>query len=134
LTLFLLDTMILSDLIRQPQGAIAERIARVGEQAIATSIIVAAELRYGAAKRGSERLTRQMEAILSLVEVLPLSPDADRRYGALRAGLERRGEVIGGNDMLIAAHALALEATLVTDNEREFRRVDGLRVENWLRD
>ncbi|MFT4054364.1 MAG: type II toxin-antitoxin system VapC family toxin [Novosphingobium sp.] len=131
--MFLLDTNILSDLIRHPQGAIAERIAEVGEDAVATSIIVAGELRYGARRRGSPRLSAQLEAVLELLSVLPLGDDADEHYGRLRADLERRGVPIGGNDMLIAAHALNLGATLVTDNVREFERVDGLDIVNWLR-
>lgn len=131
--MFLLDTNILSDLIRHPQGAIANRIAVVGEAEIATSIIVASELRYGAERRGSDRLTRQLEAVLSLVPVLPLGDDADMQYGRLRTDLEKRGQPIGGNDMLIAAHALSLGVTLVTDNVREFERVTGLAIENWLR-
>lgn len=131
--MFLLDTNILSDLIRHPQGVIANRIAVVGEAKIATSIIVASELRYGAERRGSDRLTRQLEAVLSLVPVLPLGDDADMEYGRLRTDLEKRGQPIGGNDMLIAAHALSLGVTLVTDNVREFQRVTGLTIANWLR-
>lgn len=131
--MFLLDTNILSDLIRHPQGVIANRIAVVGEAEIATSIIVASELRYGAERRGSDRLTRQLEAVLSLVPVLPLGDDADMQYWRLRTDLEKRGQPIGGNDMLIAAHALSLGGTLVTDNVREFERVTGLAIENWLR-
>lgn len=131
--MFLLDTNILSDLIRHPQGVIAARIAAVGEAAVATSIIVASELCYGAERRGSERLTRQLEAVLSLLPVLPLGSDADAHYGRLRTDLEKRGQPIGGNDMLIAAHALSLGAILITDNVREFERVKGLDIENWLR-
>lgn len=131
--MFLLDTNILSDLIRHPQGVIANRIAAIGEAEIATSIIVASELRYGAERRGSEPLSRQLEAVLSLLPVLPLGDDADAQYGRLRTDLEKRGQPIGGNDMLIAAHALSLGVTLVTDNVREFERVHGLTIENWLR-
>jgi tRNA(fMet)-specific endonuclease VapC len=131
--MFLLDTNILSDLIRQPDGAVASKIAEVGEDVIATSIIVAGELRYGAQRRGSQRLTSKIELLLTLVPVLPLKDDADAHYGRLRAELERRGTPIGANDMLIAAHALAIGATLVTDNVREFERVDGLEIVNWLR-
>jgi tRNA(fMet)-specific endonuclease VapC len=131
--MFLLDTNILSDLIRRPDGAVAGKIAEVGEDAIATSIIVAGELRYGARRRGSQRLTSKIELLLTLVPVLPLKDDADAYYGRLRAELERRGTPIGANDMLIAAHALAIGATLVTDNVREFERVDGLEIVNWLR-
>lgn len=130
---YLLDTNVLSDLVRRPQGPVSEHVRRVGENVVMTSIIVAAELRFGAAKRGSKPLTAQLEAILGALEVMPLEPPADDAYAAIRTELEARGAPIGGNDMLIAAHARALGTTLVTDNEREFRRVDGLSIENWLR-
>jgi tRNA(fMet)-specific endonuclease VapC len=130
---FLLDTNILSDLIRHPRGAVASRIAQLGTDAICTSIIVAAELRYGAAKKGSPKLAHQLEAVLSGLEVLPWDAPADEAYGHLRAALERSGRLIGPNDLLIAAQCLDQGATLITDNEREFRRVEGLTVENWLR-
>jgi len=129
----LLDANILSDLVRNPQGRIAQRIAEVGEDAICTSVIVAAELRYGAAKRGSERLTAQVERVLGALTVLPFEEPADRAYGDLRVELEAAGAPIGGNDMLIAAHARAAGLAVVTDNERGFARVAGLTVVNWLR-
>jgi tRNA(fMet)-specific endonuclease VapC len=131
---FLLDTNIVSDLVRHPRGRITDHIARVGEEHVGTSIIVAAELRYGAAKKGSARLATQLEKIVDALEVVPLKAPADTFYGELRARLERTGHVIGANDLLIAAQALALGSIIVTDNEQEFSRVDGLRVENWLRD
>ena len=90
-------------------------------------------MRYGAAKRNSTRLSDRVDRILGTIEVLPLEPDVDRLYGFIRARLERDGTPIGPNDMLIAAHALSMDSILVTDNEREFRRVPGLHVENWLR-
>jgi tRNA(fMet)-specific endonuclease VapC len=130
---FLLDTNILSDLVRHPRGRISERIKDVGEQNICTSIVVAAELRYGAAKKDSSRLTMQLQAVLHAIDVLALEQPADAVYGALRARLERAGQSIGADDLLIASHALALGHTVVTDNEREFSRIDDLRVENWLR-
>jgi tRNA(fMet)-specific endonuclease VapC len=130
---FLLDTNIVSDLVRHPRGRIADRIAKVGEQHICTSIIVAAELRYGAAKKGSSRLTAQLEAVLGALDVLVLEAPVDTVYGELRARLEHAGEPMGANDLLIAAHAVALGHTVVTDNEREFSRIDNLQVENWLR-
>jgi tRNA(fMet)-specific endonuclease VapC len=129
----LLDTNILSDLVRNPQGRVAIRIAEIGENAICTSVIVAAELRFGAAKKGSERLTIQLERILSVLDVLSFEAPADAAYAELRVKLEAAGAPIGANDMLIAAHALAEGCILVTDNEREFARVDGLTIENWLR-
>lgn len=133
MTLYLLDTNALSDLVRHPQGRVADRIRKVGEGHVCTSIIVAAELRYGAAKKGSARLTAQLEAILRSLPVLALDAPADRAYGELRVRLEAAGRPIGGNDLLIAAQALAVGATVVTDNESEFGRIEGLRCENWLR-
>lgn len=130
---FLLDTNIVSDLVRNPQGRVAAKIAEVGEDAVATSIIVAAELRYGAVKKGSQRLTDQLEAVLGALDILALEPPADATYGATRVALEAAGAPIGGNDLLIAAQALALDLVVVTNNEREFGRVGGLRVENWLK-
>ena len=130
---WLLDTNILSDLVRNPAGRVAEQIRRHGETNVRTSIVVAAELRFGAAKKSSQRLTTQLEAILAVIEVVPLAPPADQVYGRLRAALEAAGTPIGGNDMLIAAHAMAIDCILVTDNEREFSRVEGLTTENWLR-
>lgn len=130
---WLLDTNILSDLVRNPSGRVAEQIRRCGESHIRTSIVVAAELRFGAAKKGSERLTNQLETILGAIEVLPFTAPADHLYGELRTKLEKAGKPIGGNDMLIAAHALASDHILVTDNEREFSRIEGLPIENWLR-
>jgi tRNA(fMet)-specific endonuclease VapC len=130
---YLLDTNVVSDLVRNPHGRITQRIRKVGEAQVCTSIIVAAELRYGSAKKGSPRLASQLDAILSVLEVLPFGAPADSTYGLLRTRLEQSGKPIGANDLLIAAHAVALGHVLVTDNEREFNRVDGLRCENWLR-
>lgn len=129
---YLLDTNILSDLIRNPFGPVAQRIEAVGAKAVCTSIIVAAELRYGCAKKGSPRLQARVEDILATIPVLPLDVPADADYGRQRAQLEASGQPIGGNDLLIAAHALALGLTLVTHNTREFSRIVGLQVEDWL--
>ncbi len=132
MTRYLLDTNIISDLIRNPKGKVAKHIARVGENNVCTSIIVAAELRYGCAKSGSKRLLEAVENLLGELDVLSLEGPADAEYGRIRAELERKGSPIGGNDLLIAAHALAIEATMVTANVAEFARVDGLNVQNWL--
>ena len=132
LTRYMLDTNIISDLIRNPQGKAAKRIAKVGEDNICTSIIVAAELRYGCAKSGSERLLKAVEDLLAEIDVLPLDVPADAEYGGIRAELEAAGKPIGGNDLLIAAHAYATGATIVTANANEFKRIRGLKVENWL--
>jgi tRNA(fMet)-specific endonuclease VapC len=128
----MLDTNIISDLVKNPQGRAAKRIAKVGEDNVCTSIIVAAELRYGCAKRGSKRLLKAVEDILGEMAVLPLDVPADTEYGEIRAELEAVGRLIGSNDLLIAAHAYATGATLVTANMDEFSRVRGLQVENWL--
>jgi len=133
LTRYLLDTNIVSDLVRHPQGRIMERIREVGEGQVCTSVIVAAELRYGAAKRMSRRLTMQVEAVLGALDVLPFEAPADAVYGLIRARLEQRGAPIGANDLLIAAHTLTLGCALVTDNEAEFARIDELPRENWLK-
>lgn len=130
---YLLDTNVISDLVRRPQGLVARAISRVGEERVCTSLVVAAELRYGAEKKGSSALTAQLESILAAIEVEPLEAPVDEHYGRIRAALERSGTPIGGNDLLIAAHALALECTLVTANGAEFARVPGLRCANWLR-
>jgi len=130
---YLLDTNAVSDLVRQPQGKVARHIRKVGEAQICTSIIVAAELRYGAAKKRSPRLSAQLEAVLGALEVLPFETPADAAYGLLRTRLEQAGKPIGANDMLIAAQTIALGYTIVTDNEKEFARVEGLPRENWLR-
>lgn len=130
---YLLDTNVVSDLVRNPKGRVAERIRKVGEAQVCTSIIVAAELRYGATKKGSPRLTTQLEAVLGALDVLPIETPADAAYGLIRTRLEQAGRPIGGNDLLIAAQAIALGYTIVTDNEGEFARIDGLPRENWLR-
>jgi len=130
--LYLLDTNILSDLVRNPQGRIATCIAQVGEKSVYTSMIVASELRFGAAKRNAPKLTAQVDAILAALEGRPFDIPADREYAKLRFHLEQAGTPIGPNDMLIAAHALATESTLVTANTGEFSRVPGLAVENCL--
>ncbi len=128
----MLDTNIISDIIRNPFGPAARRIEEVGPRDICTSIVVAAELRYGCAKKGSARLLEKVEGVLATIPVLPLDIPVDAGYGVIRAELEMAGQIIGLNDLLIAAHAQALNLTLVTDNTREFSRIRGLDVENWL--
>ena len=132
LPLYSLDTNILSDLVRHPQGAVAKKIAVVGENEICISIIVAAELRFGAAKRNSARLSNQVETILAAMLVVPFDVSTDREYAKLRQLLESSGNSIGPNDLLIAAQARANGQILVTNNVSEFTRVPSLQVENWL--
>lgn len=129
---YLLDTNIISDLIRNPAGAAARRIEQVGVPGIFTSIVVAAELRYGCAKKGSPKLLARVEGVLETIPVLPLDQPTDTQYGGIRAELEAAGQPIGMNDLLIAAHAYALGLTLVTANTQEFSRIRGLFIENWL--
>jgi tRNA(fMet)-specific endonuclease VapC len=128
----MLDTNIISDMIRNPFGLIAQRIEKFGHRDICTSIIVAAELRYGSAKKGSPKLLARVEGVLETIPVLALDVPVDGEYGGIRAELEAAGQTIGLNDLLIAAHAYTLDLTLVTDNTREFKRIRGLSVENWL--
>ena len=127
----MLDTNVVSDLVRQPNGSVAGRVIALDEGTYGISIVVAAELRYGAARSGSLRLRQQLDAVLSAMETVPLDEPADRHYGMIRSELERIGRPIGHNDLLIAAHARALGATLVTNNTREFSRVPDLDIEDW---
>jgi tRNA(fMet)-specific endonuclease VapC len=129
----MLDTNVISDVIRDPMGKVARQLEIEGESSVCSSIIVAAELRYGVAKSGSSELAIRIDTALSAIEVLPFDVPADREYGKLRAKLAVKGKPIGPNDLLIAAHALSLGLTLVTDNVREFKRVNGLSVVNWRR-
>lgn len=129
----LLDTNILSDLIRRPQGKAFQHLKRLGEDRIGTSLVSAAEIRFGCAKKKSPRLTAQAEMILQALPILPFQPPVDQMYGNLRWTLEKSGQLIGPNDLWIAAQALALKLILVTANTHEFSRVPNLRVVNWLR-
>jgi tRNA(fMet)-specific endonuclease VapC len=129
---YLLDTDILSALLRAPTGAVATHIAQKGLSNVRTSIIVASELRFGAQKRGSDKLTEEIEGLLARMPVAPFESPADKIYGRIRCDLERFGTPIRANDLFIAAHAVALGDTLVTNNTREFSRVSALTTENWL--
>ena len=127
---FLLDTNIVSELLQNPLGLAATRM-REEPETFCTSIIIMAELRFGLAKRPSPRRSAMLDRVLETPPVILWAHPEEVRYGGLRAVLERTGTPIGPNDLLIAAHALALDATLITAHEREFRRVPSLRVENW---
>lgn len=120
-------------MLRRPDGPAARQFSRVGQSNIGISIIVAAELRYGALRRGTMELVRLVTEGLERLTILPFEDPADLYYAEIRAQLEEAGTPIGRNDTFIAAHALALDCTLITDNEREFGRVKSLKVENWLR-
>jgi tRNA(fMet)-specific endonuclease VapC len=127
----MLDTNIVSDLIRDPYGAVAKRLGILRVENCCVSIFTASELRYGALKKGSPRLSRDVEQSLLRIAVIPFEVPADTIYAEIRDALTRSGQLIGPVDLFIAAHALALDLTLVTANTAEFSRVPGLRVENW---
>lgn len=128
----LLDTNICIYLINRRPPQVLERLAEFAAQELALSAVTGAELMFGVAKGGSARNQQALEKFLLPFDVLPFDAEAMRAYGPLRADLQRRGVPIGAMDMLIAAHALALDAILVTNNTAEFERVPGLRLENWV--
>jgi tRNA(fMet)-specific endonuclease VapC len=130
--LYLLDTNIVSDLVRNPFGMIRQHIDHVGSGNVFTSVIVAAELHFGVAKKTSRQLRRRVLDAFEFVPVWPMPIEVAEHYGSLRADLETRGLPIGANDLWIAAHALAEDAVLVSNNIREFSRINGLKVENWM--
>lgn len=129
---WMLDTNTLSALIRTPRGALVRRLSTTGPDTVCTSIVVACELRFGARRKGSDALTQRVEQLLASLTVLPLDEPADQHYADIRAALERAGTPIGKHGLFIAAHARSRGMTLVMHNVREFERVPGLRVEDWL--
>ena len=129
---FMLDTNIMSDLIRNPDGPVQQVASRFGTPTISISSIVASELRFGYLKRGSDRLAQLVENMISRVEVVPYDDAASIHYARIRHTLQLSGKPIGPVDLFIAAHARSLDLTLVTDNIREFSRVEGLKLENWI--
>jgi tRNA(fMet)-specific endonuclease VapC len=135
--LYFFDTNIISHMMRETTGMAAQRYIAAAKAntstKMATSVIVQCELEFGLARRPNQRLRAAYENIVPLLEVMPLTELVTAHYAQLRTQLETAGTPIGANDMLIAAHALALDATLVSA-DAEFLRVPGLRVENWLAD
>ena len=128
---YLLDTDICIYILRGQPKKVAERFRRLRPGDVGLSSIALAELAFGAAYGESPRNRERLETFVAPLSVVDFDQEAALAYGQLRADLFRRGTPIGPLDMLIAAHALALDVTLVTNNEREFKRVPGLRVENW---
>lgn len=126
-----LDTNICSYVLRRHPAAMLERFAGLNRQQLWLSSIVAAELRFGAVKLGVPRFTTAVEAWLAGFDVQAWPVQAAEHYARIRARLERAGNIIGGMDLLIAAHALANDSVLVTNNAKEFSRVPGLAVEEW---
>lgn len=130
--IYLLDTNTISEMARNPQGSVVKRLAQVGEESVGLSIVVACEIRFGLLKKGSRTLKDNMEQILENMTKLTLDFSVLDHYADIRLALERQGTPIGANDLFIAAHARALDLVLVTNNTREFSRVPGLKLENWL--
>ena len=129
---FLLDTNICIYVINRKPPEVMQRFRRFPLGDIGISSITAAELAFGVTKSGSARNRAALEKFLAPLEIVPFSADAIWHYGQVRAVLERAGTPIGSLDTLIAAHALLLNVTLVSNNLKEFDRVDGLRCENWV--
>lgn len=129
---YLLDTNICIYVINQRPSEVLAQFLAHEDEGIAISVISASELYFGVRKTGSQRNLRALETFLSPLAVMDFDLEAARVYGEIRATLERKGVPIGPFDTQIAAHALALGLTLVTNNEREFARVPGLKVENWV--
>ena len=135
--MYLLDTDILSNLMkRAPESALVARLARVPPEDQFTSSVTLGELLYGAhrSSRTAALLERIEETLLAELPILPFDAAAARRYGELRAELERRGTLIGDADTRVAAIALSRGLMVVTGNERHFQQVPGLEIENWLKD
>jgi tRNA(fMet)-specific endonuclease VapC len=131
---YLLDTDILVAIRRGRPADVRARFEQLQPGEAALSVISYGELLYGIEKQqmGPEPL-RRLEELVSLIPVLPLSAEVARIYGVVRADLANRGEIIGANDLWIAAHAQANDLILVSNNEREFKRIASLKLENWMR-
>ena len=130
---FMLDTNIIAYAKSKRPESVAARLQQYDPLDICISAITMAELEYGASKSSWPEKNRVLLMLfLSEIQVVPFDANAAREYGDIRADLEKRGLIIGGNDMLIAAHAKSLNFTLITNNQREFERVKGLKLENWL--
>ena len=128
---WLLDTNLLSDLIKNSQGSVARRLALVDPDSVCTSIVVACELRFGAQRKATPLLSSKGEHLLSALPVLALDGAVDRHCADIRLTLERAGTPIGSHDLFIAAHARSLGLLVVTHSLRQFQRVPGLQVEDW---
>ena len=132
--MFMLDTDICIHIIKQKPKSVLRYFQRLQAGDLAMSVITFAELMNGAKK--SSRVKENIEKLEELAEIIVIEPfdrKAATAYGDIRSSLEKKGMIIGSNDMLIAAHALSLDWILVTNNEKEFRRVKGLKIENWAK-
>nr|WP_289852345.1 PIN domain-containing protein [Mesorhizobium liriopis] len=126
-----MDTNIISDIARNSAGFAAQRFAEEPRELLYTSVVVSAEVLFGLVNGTSADTHRKMTAVLQGLRVVGMEPPVAEVYASVRAGLKKAGRELGPNDMFIAAHALVLNATLVTA-DRAFRHVPGLRIENWL--
>ncbi len=132
---YLLDTNICIYVRRRRPPEVLARFSRLSRGEAALSLITYGELMYGAAKLNPAPpgAAEKLQEFFAMVEVLPLPIEAGRKYGEIRALLESKGQIIGNNDLWIAAHAICADLTVVTNNEREFRRIPNLRIENWTK-
>ncbi len=130
---YLLDTNVVSYHIRRSSPSLVRRLRRVRAASVALSVVTEMEIRYGLARNPGLRVAPLVEAFLDGITVLPVDSSVARAYGRIRSQLETAGTPIGPLDLIIAAHALSLRATLVTSDLREFTRVPGLRVEDWTK-
>ncbi len=130
--LYMLDTNICSYIIREKPLSIKDKLKECErEHTIALSSIVVSELLYGAKKRDSKKLTTIVERFIDNFVIYDFDTNASKDYADIRSTLEKKGEIIGSNDLFIASHAKSLKAILVTNNTKEFKRVDGLIIEDW---
>lgn len=131
--IYMLDTDICIYTIKRKPASVLKRLESMPPDRLTMSVITFAELMNGAKKsRYVKENVARLSALAELIDITPFDREAAAAYGDIRSDLEKRGEVIGGNDLLIAAHALSLGRTLVTNNVKEFRRIQGLQVENWV--
>ncbi|MCB2170731.1 MAG: type II toxin-antitoxin system VapC family toxin [Deltaproteobacteria bacterium] len=131
---FMLDTNICIYIIKRKPLTVIDRFKRTNISQIGISSIALSELLYGVSKSSKpEQNQMALCQFVAPLEILPYGDDAAQYYGTLRAYLENKGTPIGSLDMLIAAHALSIDCTLVTNNEKEFSRIPNLKIENWVK-
>ncbi len=129
--MYLLDTNMISEIAKNPTGEAARRFSELPSDDLCTSVVVSAEVLFGFENGAGEKTRRAMTGVLNALHVLNLEPPADKIYAETRAAMSKMGKAVTPNDMFIAAHALAIGAIVVTDDQA-FHYVPGLKVENWL--
>ncbi len=130
--MYLLDTNICIYIINEQPAQVVQRLIQAGRESLAISTVTVAELAFGIAKSKREGSRIKLENFLSQFPIVDWNQEAAWMYGNVRKALEAKGQRIGERDLLLACQALALDATMVTNNTREFERVDGLKWENWV--